>query len=1008
MDSNRPATDSSVSKKNAIVARILQESTVMATTSILTCAVVLAYLVHHTVPKALVYGWLAYMVVLAGLRIVAMVLFFRRSPQGDELQFWLKLVVVMCGLIGAGWGAAGYLFPQTGHSVPHLTIILITLGYAAGSLTTLPIFMPAFLAVVIPSLAPLTIRTLQLGGTMNIALAFLIVVFTLYIVAGARRLHGMLHSSLMLRFENEGLVAGYRRENAERAKVEKALRESRGQYKRLAEGIGQKFVIFSYQLPGETVTYISKGVETVFGAAQKDLLGRRWTEAIDWVPQSVTEARLRDSGIAAGVKESCQMEMSFRHPDGRTRTIWTYSHPVRDEKNQLIGIDGIVEDITERKLMEEALASEHERLKRILDSSPIGVGISVEGVMKFANPSMQKMGMNVGEPAVNVYAHPEDRTTILEMLQRQGELRDYDVQLFSRDGRIFDTLSSYYNFVHEGQKAILAWVVDITELKSIQKELLRAKETAEQATQAKSDFLASMSHEIRTPMNAILGMAQLVLQTDLDPKQRNYVQKAQHSAESLLGVINDILDLSKIEAGKLEMESVPFQLDDVLTNLANLIGFKTAEKSLELIFDSDARIPPALLGDPLRLNQILVNLGNNAVKFTDPGGEILLQVKLRRESDASVLLHFSVRDTGIGMSGQEQRRLFESFSQAGTSTTRRYGGTGLGLVICKRLVAMMGGEIWVESAPGRGSTFHFTAAFKKQRLYFPSAPLIHAALDSLKVLVVDDNATSRRIILPMLERFGCHADQAADGRVALELLTRPHPLPPYDLVLLDWKMPDVNGIEVMRAAQAANPGRAIPTVAMIPAFSREEMRQEALEIQPAGILTKPFTAAALRNAIDSALPQSDSARKEPVDNDPPPNRLEQLSLRGARVLLVEDNDINQELAAEILTAGGMLVEVANNGAEAVDRLNQAPFDGVLMDIQMPIMDGYTAAGKIREQPRFKTLPIIAMTANAMAGDREKILRAGMNDHIVKPFNINDMFNTLAKWITPGVSTGLEP
>lgn len=864
MDSTRTVTQTAVPSEQAQVARMLYESTTMATVAIVASTGVLAYLLHDTVPAAMVYPWAICMFAIALARLISMLLFRHNAPEGDQLRFWVKLFMALCGLIGLGWGVAGYLFPQPGQFIAQIMVILVTVGYTSGALATLPAYMPAFLCLVLPSLVPLTLRTLQLGGAVNLALSALIFVFILYIITGSRRLHRLLHASLRLRFENENLIADYRRENAERRDVEQALHDSRGQYQRLAEGIGEKFVIFSLRLPGGTLTYISQGVQSVFGVTQNEILGRRWTEIGDWLPESAELAQRFNARIATGQDDFYQMEMRFRRAGGDERTIWVSAHPVRNAGGPAIHIDGIVEDITERKAMEAALLGDRERLKKILDSSPIGVGISVDGVMRFANPSMVKMGLNIGDPALNAYVHPGDRGVMLETIRDGGALRNFEVQLLARDGTILDTLISYYNFIYENQQAVLAWVVDISELKAVQTQLRRAKETAEEATRAKSDFLANMSHEIRTPMNAILGMSQLVLQTELDPKQRNYIDKVQRSAEYLLGIINDILDFSKIEAGKLEMETVPFNLDDVISNLANLVGFKTEEKGLELIFDIDGDIPAALLGDPLRLGQTLLNLGNNAVKFSDPGGEIVVSVKLREESDTQVVLHFAVRDTGIGMTDEEQQRLFESFSQADTSTTRRYGGSGLGLVICKRLVGMMGGEIWVQSAPGLGSTFHFTAAFDKQPRTFPKPPPAQARLGEL----------------------GDH-------------------------------------LQERRRAGAA--------------------------------------------------------------------------LRGARVLLVEDNDINQELAVDILTDGGMIVQVANNGAEAIEWLEKKPFDGVLMDIQMPVMDGIQATRLIREHEiknKLRKSVIIAVTAHTKEGEKQNLLDAGMNLYLSKPFKSIDLVEML--------------
>ncbi len=584
-------------------------------------------------------------------------------------------------------------------------------------------------------------------------------------------------------------------------------------------------------------------------------------------------------------------------------------------------------------------------------------------------------------------------------------------------------------------------------------EATAAREAAEDATRAKGDFLANMSHEIRTPMNAVIGLAHLALKTDLTRMQQDYLTKIQSSANSLLGIINDILDFSKIEAGKLDMESVEFNLDHVLDNLASLITVKAREKKdIEILFATSPGVPRFLVGDPLRLGQVLINLANNAIKFTS-SGEIVVATELGKKDEDRVTLKFSVRDTGIGLTEDQIGKLFESFSQADTSTTRKYGGTGLGLNICKQLIEMMGGKIWVESEPGRGSTFIFTADFGRSAQKEKNALEPSPDLRGMRVLVVDDNAVSRKILSDTLESFSFEVSLAASGEEGLREWEDALEERPYDLVLMDWKMPGMNGIETLRRIKNHPGATQIPMIIMITAYDREEIMRQADQIGLDGFLIKPVSASML---FDTIMQASSREAPESVRLSAPAERMAQKmrDIRGARILLVEDNEINQLVARELLEGAGLPVSIATNGEEAVRAVKEKDFKVVLMDVQMPVMDGYEATRRIRkwesgkensefgmgnaekelkaQSPKleakkelkdqdsklngkdsdlnsalrlppsaFKGLPIIAMTAFVMAGDQERCLEAGMNDYVPKPIEPEKLFSTLIKWIKPG-------
>ncbi len=544
---------------------------------------------------------------------------------------------------------------------------------------------------------------------------------------------------------------------------------------------------------------------------------------------------------------------------------------------------------------------------------------------------------------------------------------------------------------------LLRALKDMTASLARQAELRRAVAVAEDATKMKSDFLANMSHEIRTPMNGIIGMTHLALQTDLTPKQRNYLDKVESAARNLLGIINDILDFSKIEAGKLHFERLDFHLEDVMQQLVDLSLRKAQEKGLELLFDIAPEVPQELVGDPLRLGQVMINLVNNAIKFTERG-EVVVSLRVERRAADALWLRAEVRDTGVGLSMAQRDKLFQAFTQADTSTTRLYGGTGLGLTISKRLVEMMDGVIGVDSEPGVGSTFHFTARFALPA-EAPAARPEPVEMSGLRVLVVDDNASAREIFLGMLE--GLHFEAVAvDGGVrALAALAEARKQErPFGLVLIDWQMPGMNGVETIARMRLEAEGAPLPEFIVVTAYNRDMLLDDEGAAGIKALLSKPVSASTLLDTILSVFgKQLVGARRTRRAAD---YRHAAEALRGAWLLLVDDNEINQEVAQELLTDAGIRVDIAVNGAMALAKLAVNQYDGVLMDCQMPVMDGYEATRQLRAQSRHARLPVIAMTANAMVGDKEKCLAAGMNDFIAKPIDVEQLFATLARWVTP--------
>jgi len=723
------------------------------------------------------------------------------------------------------------------------------------------------------------------------------------------------------------------------------------------------------------------------------------------------------------------------------------------------------------------------RLSRALESSPVSVAIFGQGgVVEYANTSFEKMvdrpaGELIGMDSVRLYAGKQESDLLRAIHEAVLSGRPWKGELpnFVKDGQVVWYAASV-SPVHSDNGKISNFLFiaeDITERRRVSEELRHAKEEAESANRAKSEFLANMSHEIRTPMNAITGLTHLVLQTDLDDVQSGYVNKIQSSAQGLLRVINDILDFSRVEAGKLIIETVDFNLDQVLENLSVLISLKAQEKGIELLFSRAHSVPSALVGDPSRLLQVLTNLVNNAIKFTEKGEVVITTEMVRKASPRGtgplgtgrVVLKFTVRDSGIGMTPEQVTRLFQPFSQADSSTSRKYGGTGLGLAISRQLVNLMGGEIMVDSELGVGSTFSFTAEFGTRSQ--PAADellqtqLLNELLHGLKVLVVDDNLHARDILEQYLEFYTRSVSVASSGLEAIAELERARSDDPYGLLILDQEMPGLDGIRVLRSIRDKQRYANLPVILMLPSYADNDAPDPRVENSsgPAGkemanaLLYKPVNPSRLydalvevlsRRAIEQAqggavlnLAASSPAKakdEKPSIEDPnqmpawattltPLQQLKKgvqnkqtgpvrahgedplLRLHGARLLLVEDNQVNLDMTRRLLESSGFIVTAVSSGGQALSVLENQNFDGVLMDIHMPLMDGLETTRMIRMQARFAHLPIIALTANVFDDMRRKCIEVGMNGFVGKPVNVQELFATLQQCIPPVVSVG---
>ncbi|MFH1872722.1 MAG: PAS domain S-box protein [Pseudomonadota bacterium] len=712
-------------------------------------------------------------------------------------------------------------------------------------------------------------------------------------------------------------------------------------------------------------------------------------------------------------------ELTYIRKDGSRFPAVVSVTALRDAQNAIIGYLLIGTDNTARKQIEAEQKQLGQRLRdnqfytRSLFEANIDALMTTDpsGIITDVNKQMEALtGCTrdelIGAPFKNYFTDPKRAEASIKLVLSKKTVTNYELIARARDGRetvVSFNATTFYDRDRRLQ-GVFAAARDVTERKRLDQvleeknvELESAKATAEKASLAKSDFLSSMSHEIRTPMNAIIGMSYLVLKTEMTPRQRDHIKKIQASSRHLLGIVNDILDFSKIEAGKLEIEHTEFELEKVLDSVADLIGEKTAAKGLELVFDIDKKVPPMLVGDPLRLGQILINYSNNAVKFTEQG-EIGIAIGVKEETDHDVLLYCAVRDTGIGLTTEQMGCLFQSFSQADTSTTRKFGGTGLGLVIAKNLAKLMGGEVGVNSEPGKGSTFWFTARLDKgARQHRPL--VLSADLKDRHVLVVDDNESTRLVLGDMLRSMSLRVDLASSGTAAIAAVESADARgAPYAIVFLDWHMPGMDGIETARQLMR-RPLKRIPLMMMVTAYGREEVIKGAEAAGIEDVLIKPVGASVLFDAVVRML--GGSADGTPATAEVPTDAFALLAgIKGARILLVEDNDLNQEVAIELLTEAGFIVDVADNGRIAVDKVHANPYDIVLMDMQMPVMDGVTATQEIRKDPRFLGLPVVAMTANAMQGDRDRCLAAGMNDHVPKPIEPEDLWKALLKWVKP--------
>ncbi len=791
----------------------------------------------------------------------------------------------------------------------------------------------------------------------------------------------------------------------ERKRNEQALAASEKKIRRILETSAEGF----WLIDNHTVTVeVNDAMCRILRRPREEIVGR---SIFDFTDEENTRI-FKENVSRRAHGESGTYEVSLNAPDGSLVPCQISASPLLDEQGVRLGAFALCTDITDRKRAEQELAYRLTFQRALLETIPYPMFVKdAKGRFISCNKAYERefgaasdslKGKTVLEldylpEAERRKFHDEDLAVI-----RDAGRRSYELPIQYADGQTHISLYSVDGFkLTDGSPGgLIGLLVDITDQKRIAEELSEAKAKAEEATQMKSMFLANMSHEIRTPMNAIIGLSHLALKTQLTPKQRDYVSKVHNAGTSLLAIINDILDFSKIEAGKLDLEATDFRLDEVIGSVTTLTAQKAHEKGLEFLAHVSPKIPEHLLGDPLRLGQILTNFVNNAVKFTERG-EIRLNIDLLERTGEKVQLKFSVHDSGIGMTREQAAKLFQPFTQADMSTTRKHGGTGLGLTICRRLVELMGGRIWLESEPGAGSTFFFTVWLGVGSAT-GTGKIVPEKLATLRVLVVDDNPAAREILQEPLSAVASRVDVVASGKEAIAAIQQHDATEPYDIVFMDWRMPGMDGLEASRHIKSDETLKHPPHIVLVTAFGREEVREEAERLQLDGFLVKPVTKSMIVDTLVNVFADSNEEAAVASGGE------EMARLRGARILLAEDNEINQQIAIELLEGAGATVQVTNNGREAVETLAKGPqpppFDVILMDLQMPEMDGYQATAKIRSDLRFGTLPIIAMTAHATIEERQRCLAAGMNDHVSKPIDPGMLFETVGRFYKPAAGS----